>query len=258
MSPGTASATRRFEHTAAGIESRLTQFVAGDDPVKVSILALKNTGSKERRLSVTMFCEWVLGPSRMAGIPFIRTELSASTGALLARNSWNRDYGSDVAFLDLGGLQQSWTGDRSEFIGRVGRIDEPAALRDGRPALRSRRGFARPLRRHADRGDACPRDEHADRHSPRPGILSAGSRSPRRALSERRPRRGARGGEGALARTPRCRAGRDARPRPRPHAQRLAPLSGHWPAGSGRVRASTRRAAPMAFATSSRIPWRSC
>ena len=133
MSPGTVSATRRFEHTAAGIESRLAQFVAGDDPVKVSILALKNTGLKERRLSVTMFCEWVLGPSRMASIPFIRTELSASTGALFAHNSWNRDYGSDVAFLDFGGLQQSWTGDRSEFIGRVGRIDEPAALRDGVP-----------------------------------------------------------------------------------------------------------------------------
>ena len=122
-----------FEHTAAGIESRLMQFVPGDDPVKVSVLTLRNTSSKERRLSVTTFCEWVLGPSRSAGIPFIRTELSAGTGALLARNAWNRDYGSRVAFLDLGGRQQSWTGDRSEFIGRVGRIDEPAALLDGRP-----------------------------------------------------------------------------------------------------------------------------
>ena len=64
----------RFEHTASGIDSRLTQFVPGDDPVKVSVLTLKNTGAGERRLSVTAFCEWVLGPSRGAGVPFITTE----------------------------------------------------------------------------------------------------------------------------------------------------------------------------------------
>ncbi len=122
-----------FEHTAAGIESRFAQFVPVDDPVKVSVLTLRNTGSTPRRLGVTTYCEWVLGPSRSAGIPFIRTELSAGTGALLARNAWNRDYGSRVAFLDLGGRQQSWTGDRSEFVGRLGRVDEPAALLDGRP-----------------------------------------------------------------------------------------------------------------------------
>jgi cyclic beta-1,2-glucan synthetase len=129
----------RFTHTAAGIAGDLLQLAPGDDPVKLSVLTLENTTARERRLSVTAFCEWVLGPTRTSGIPFIRTELSEATGALLARNPWNRDYGARVAFLDLGGRQQSWTGDRNDFIGRVGRYAEPAALLNG-DALSNRLG----------------------------------------------------------------------------------------------------------------------
>ena len=123
----------RFEHTANGIESDLLQFVPGDDALKASVLTLRNTGKTLRRLSVTAFVEWVLGPQRGAGLPFVRTERSQSSGAILAHNPWNRDYGTRVAFLDLGGRQQAWTGDRSEFIGRLGCIAEPAALVAGAP-----------------------------------------------------------------------------------------------------------------------------
>jgi len=122
----------RFLHEADGIGSDLVQFVPGQDPVKVSVLTLRNAGTGTRRLAVTAYAEWVLGPSRTAGLPFIRTELSAN-GALLARNPWNRDYGSRVAFLDMGGRQQSWTADRSAFLGRLGRLEAPAALVGGEP-----------------------------------------------------------------------------------------------------------------------------
>jgi len=121
----------RFEHEAAGIHSALVQFVPGDDPLKVSVLTLRNVGPAARELEITAFAEWVLGASRAGGIHFVRTELSPATGALLARNPWNRDYGARVAFLDMGGRQQSWTADRSEFIGRLGRYGEPAAVIKG-------------------------------------------------------------------------------------------------------------------------------
>jgi cyclic beta-1,2-glucan synthetase len=72
--------------------------------------------------------EWVLGPSRGASALSIVTEIDPETGAMLARNPWNMMFGSRVAFADLGGRQTAWTGDRREFLGRNGTLDNPAAL----------------------------------------------------------------------------------------------------------------------------------
>jgi len=77
---------------------------------------------------VTGYLEWVLGSSRSATAPFVVTEIDAASGAMLARNAWHLDFGSRVAFADLGGRQTGWTGDRTEFIGRNGTLDHPAAL----------------------------------------------------------------------------------------------------------------------------------
>ena len=61
----------------------------------------------------------------------IVTELEPETGALLARNPWNTEFGGRVALLDLGGRQTSWTADRTEFLGRNGAPDRPAGLERG-------------------------------------------------------------------------------------------------------------------------------
>jgi cyclic beta-1,2-glucan synthetase len=121
----------RFEHEAHGIASDLLLFAPLEDPVKISRLRLRNTTSRRRRLSVTAYVEWVLGVSRTASAPFICTEIEPATGALLARNSWNAAFGSQVAFLDMRGAQKRWTGDRREFIGRNGSLADPAGLASG-------------------------------------------------------------------------------------------------------------------------------
>ena len=118
----------RFEHTAHGIALDLLQYVPLDDPIKISRLTIRNTSGRSRRLSVTAYVEWVLGPSRGASALSVVTELDPETGAMLARNPWNMTFGSRVAFADLGGRQTAWTGDRREFLGRNGTLDNPAAL----------------------------------------------------------------------------------------------------------------------------------
>jgi cyclic beta-1,2-glucan synthetase len=60
---------------------------------------------------------------------------------MFAGNSWSRDFGHRVAFADLGGMQTAWTGDRTEFLGRNGWSDRPAAL-IGREPLSGRTGAA--------------------------------------------------------------------------------------------------------------------
>jgi cyclic beta-1,2-glucan synthetase len=118
----------RFLHGSRGVALELLQFVAAEDPIKISRLTLRNDSDRVRRLSVTAYAEWVLGSSRSATAPYIITEIEPQSKAILARSAWNGEFGGRIAFADLRGQQTSFTGDRSEFFGRNGRPDCPAAL----------------------------------------------------------------------------------------------------------------------------------
>ncbi len=123
----------RFENTSYGISLDLLQFVPLDDAVKIFRLKIKNLSGRRRRLSVTGYVEWALGPQRAACAPYVVTEIDPATGTLLARNPWRMEFGSRVAFVDMAGKQQSWSGDRTEFIGRNGSYALPASLADRKP-----------------------------------------------------------------------------------------------------------------------------
>ena len=117
-----------FEHTSRGIALHLHQTVPVDDPIKISRLRIRNQTARRRRLSITAYTEWVLGTTRSVSSMQIVTERDTATGAMLARNPWNTDFGERVAFADLGGGQHTFTSDRAEFLGRHGSLDRPAAL----------------------------------------------------------------------------------------------------------------------------------
>ncbi len=121
----------RFEHVSHDIESELLQFVPIDASIKISRLKLRNLSGHVRRLSVTAYVEWALGPSRSAGLPFVTTALDSASGAVFARNRWSAAFAQRVAFADFSGRQTDWTGDRREFIGRNGTLGDPAALANG-------------------------------------------------------------------------------------------------------------------------------
>ena len=115
----------------SGIQQTLTQFVPLDDSMKFSMLSIENRSGRARRLSVTAYAELALGNSREAAAHRIITELDTDTGAILVRNPWNTEFSGRVAFMDLGGRQTAWTTDRTEFLGRNGAPDAPAALDRG-------------------------------------------------------------------------------------------------------------------------------
>ena len=123
----------RFRNGAQGILAELLQYVPLQDSIKISRLVLQNHSTRTRRLSVTAFAEIVLGNSRSANAPHLITELDAETNALCARNAWGGEFGGRVFFLDLGGRQSSWSGDRSEFLGRNGVLARPAAMQRSGP-----------------------------------------------------------------------------------------------------------------------------
>ena len=52
--------------------------------------------------------------------PFVVTEIDSETGAVFARNPWNREFGSRIAFVAWDTPADGLTCDRQEFVGRNG------------------------------------------------------------------------------------------------------------------------------------------
>jgi cyclic beta-1,2-glucan synthetase len=121
----------RFEHASHDIGLELLQLVPPGDPIKISRLTLQNRSTRRRRLTVTAYVEWVLGVARTGSAPFVVTEIDPSTGAILARNSWNGEFAHRVAFAALGSRPTAATADRLEFLGRNSSLDRPASLEPG-------------------------------------------------------------------------------------------------------------------------------
>jgi cellobiose phosphorylase len=129
-----------FDHVRDGVSSSLLLFVPPAEPVKVFRLTLRNDSARRRRLTVTLYVEWVLGEHRSRSQLHVVTSRD-ETGTVLARNAFRQEFAQRVAFVDLSpGNGRSVTGDRMEFVGRNGTLARPAAMR--RQSLSNRTGAA--------------------------------------------------------------------------------------------------------------------
>jgi cyclic beta-1,2-glucan synthetase len=117
-----------FEHNSHGLIHHLRLFVVPDTPVKVVQLRLENRCDRNRRITATYYAEWVLGTTQEVHQPYVVPEFDARYNALLARNSYNEEFGERVAFLAASKEPHGLTTDRTEFLGRTGCLDKPAAL----------------------------------------------------------------------------------------------------------------------------------
>ena len=117
-----------FEHRSGGIRSELWVYVAVDAAVKFSVLKVRNESGRRRRLSATGYVEWVLGDLRAKSSMHVTTEVDPKSGALFARNPYNPDFGDWTTFFDVDDAARTFTGDRTEFLGRNGTLRNPAAM----------------------------------------------------------------------------------------------------------------------------------
>jgi cellobiose phosphorylase len=117
-----------FEHAEGGIQSELWVYVAPDAAVKFSVLKVRNTSGRPRRLSATGYVEWVLGDLRPKSAMHVTSEADPYSGAIYARNRYNTEFPDRVAFFDVDDANRTVSCDRAEFIGRNGSLEHPAAM----------------------------------------------------------------------------------------------------------------------------------
>ena len=117
-----------FEHSEDGIVSEMCVYVDTEAPVKFIVLKIRNNSPRPRKLTATGYMEWVLGDSRAKSLMHTITQIEAESGAILAKNAYNTEFGSRVAFFAVDDLSRSLTTDRAEFIGRNGTLANPDAM----------------------------------------------------------------------------------------------------------------------------------
>ena len=117
-----------YQRRAQGLDHELTLLVPPEDPVKLIHLRVSNPGDRPRKVSVTFYAEWVLGTVRDQASMQVITALDPESGALLARNPFQPDDSTRVAFADVSLRPRTFTADRTEFLGRNGSTVSPEAL----------------------------------------------------------------------------------------------------------------------------------
>lgn len=117
-----------FEHIEAGIQSEVWVYVDLAATIKFTVLKLKNISGRVRKLSVTGYADWVLGDLKAKTSMYVTTEIDTDTGAILARNPYSTEFPDRVAFFDTDESNKSYTGSRTEFLGRNATIQSPDAM----------------------------------------------------------------------------------------------------------------------------------
>jgi len=117
-----------FEHAHKSLATSFRLGVAEQDPVKISVLTLRNDGLTRKRLTITWYVEWVLGTTRELTQYQIRTSFDEATQSMFARNYFDAQFASMVSFASISERVAYYTADRREFLGRNGTTSSPAAL----------------------------------------------------------------------------------------------------------------------------------
>ncbi len=119
-----------FEHYSHGIKQSLRFSVPLEHPVKVIELMVTNITNHELSLSAVYYAEWVMGVARQLTSPYLVTDYDRDRNIFYTRNTFQEEFVGRIGFLTaFGAPVSSYTGDRSEFIGRNRTLEDPSGLK---------------------------------------------------------------------------------------------------------------------------------
>ncbi len=117
-----------FEKRDPSLNESMTVFACSKEPIKLSILTLKNLTETPMDLTITYFVEWVLGAFREQTARFITTQVDENNQILYARNCYSEKSNENIAFIFSSEDITSYTGNMQNFLGKNGTIRYPLEL----------------------------------------------------------------------------------------------------------------------------------
>ena len=119
-----------FKHEAYGIIGEVSMFVPIEEKVKLLRVKVKNNTDSDRKLSLTYYAHLVLGVVPQQTSIHIATYLNEDKKYIYAQNPYSSHFKEQYAYLKMvGGSEESFTGNRTEFIGRGKSVETPEALK---------------------------------------------------------------------------------------------------------------------------------
>ena len=116
-----------FTHEAYDIEGELKTFVALEEKLKITKVKLRNLSNKEKNLSLYYYAQLVLGVYNYSSGKYITTEIKDNY--IYGVNPYSKYFGKLKAYLSIiGGKNQSFTGDRTSFVGFGEDVEYPNGI----------------------------------------------------------------------------------------------------------------------------------
>ncbi|MBS5822855.1 MAG: cyclic beta 1-2 glucan synthetase [Clostridium argentinense] len=123
----------KFIHSNFGITSEAVMFVPINENVKLIKLKLKNNENYHRKLQVAYYAEITMGVVRENTYKKIFTEIDNEKSYIYSKNPYNTPFKDTICYLTISGEEDIYfTGDRNEFLGVEGNIENPRALNYGK------------------------------------------------------------------------------------------------------------------------------
>lgn len=114
-----------FLHEEESLDQELTVFTPLEESLKLWVLKLTNKSEKLKFLRLSCYVEWVLGVQRELTNPYICTDYNKEHGYFTARNIYTLNFQNNVSFLFSSEIITGYTGDRQEFLGAKGSVQNP-------------------------------------------------------------------------------------------------------------------------------------
>lgn len=118
----------KFSQIRMGLLQEQETFVPINDPIKVSILRLKNTLPEKRELKLVYYLKPILGEEAIKTDGYVNLSFDQNENILYAKNQYMQDMNVSECYVSSSLNIKSYTGNKRGFIGK-GNLAHPEALK---------------------------------------------------------------------------------------------------------------------------------